>query len=136
MMPPALTSLELEALAQFAHLEIRLEDLVERLDGKLTVRIEPWRREVSCTFSLPDPGVRIELSHIQNALQRESRGLLRERELGDWAAMILMIDAYDWSGSLDEDRIAEELNELALLPAERNMIAVIDYKASARKVLL
>ena len=115
-MPPSLTSIELEALAQFAHLEIRLEDLMERLGGKLTVHIERWRREVSCTFTLPDPGIRIQLSDIHKAIQRESSGLLREKDLGDWAAMILMIDAYDWRGSPDEDRIAEELNELAILP--------------------
>ena len=48
-------------------------------------------------------------------MEQHERGRVTKRELSDWAAMLLMNDAYNWDGA-DEEEIAEALNERAILP--------------------
>jgi hypothetical protein len=40
-------------------------------------------------------------------------GRIADESLGNWAALLLMIDLYDFEGD-DEERIVEALNEWAL----------------------
>lgn len=56
--------------------------------------------------------INIEGKHIQNAIHKREIGRITERELADWASFVLMCDLYGWQGP-DEDRIAQNLNDLA-----------------------
>ena len=150
------TAAELEILAQFARLDISLDELRERLVGMLEFdfqcrpgtgelggqsggrferMIDPEgrtapgstvqklhndggelvaERRLTSYFLLPQPGVRIELWHIRNAMGKQERGEISTRQLSDWAAMLLLNEAYDWEGP-DEDEIAEWLNDISFL---------------------
>jgi hypothetical protein len=110
-----LTSEEKELLAQFARFEIGLEELTIRLRGMLELDFGPEKRKLVSYFLLPEPGVRIELSHAKNAMEKHWRGEVSDDELYRWATMLLLNEAYDWQGP-EEDEIAEMLNELAILP--------------------
>jgi hypothetical protein len=110
-----LTSEEKELLARFARFEIGLEELTIRLRGMLELDFGLEERKLVSHFLLPQPGVRIELSHVRNAMEKHWRGEVSDDELFRWATMLLLNEAYDWEGP-DEDEIAEMLNELAILP--------------------
>jgi len=76
-------------------------------------------RRLTSHFLAAEPGIRIEMEHIENAVNRRSNRSASDRELSDWAAMLLMNDAYDWEGP-DEDEISESLNELIAPKAEQD----------------
>ena len=113
----SLTSEQRKALEQFAALEITMEELRQRLSGAVELDFDGERRTVTEHFDIPEPGVRIERRHIENALDKKRRGQITEKELSDWAAVLLMIHAYDWQGK-DEDEIADWLHDLSYLPGE------------------
>lgn len=112
----------MEALRQFALLEIRDEELQARLAGVFEIHFEPMpvpaagrhqRRTVHGAFRMPEPGIIITRGHISNALERKRFGLITERELVRWATIILLNDAYVFDPG-DEDLIAEWLNDMSL----------------------
>jgi len=104
---------EREALVQFARLEISLDDLCGRLREMLTIDFGSRERRLNSQFLLAEPGIQIEKQHVRRALDQRTKGVITARELSDWAAMLIMNEAYDWQ-ELDEDDI-DKLNELALL---------------------
>ena len=119
---PSLTASQMEALRQFAWLEIREEELQTRLAGVFEVHFEAMhvpaagrlqRRTVRGSFRMPEPGIVITREHISNALERKRFGLINERELVHWATILLLNDAYVLDPG-DEDLIAEWLNDLSL----------------------
>jgi hypothetical protein len=109
-----ITTAQRRALEEYAQLKIAIEELRERLRDVLEFTFTSDERRLSTHYGVPNPGIRIELRHIQNAMDKHARGEMTTRELSDWAAMLLMNDAYDWEGS-EEEQIAEWLNEIALL---------------------
>ena len=113
---------EREALEKFAKLDISLEEL-ERYFGKmLSVSFTGHERKVTSYFLLPVPGVRVELGDVRNVMGKHQRGEITTKQLSEWAAMLLLNEAYDWEGP-DEDEIADWLNEISLLtlkPKENN----------------
>lgn len=119
---PSLTPNQLEALRQFALLEIREEELQARLAGVFQVHFETMpasaagrhqQRAVHGGFRMPEPGIVIGREHISNALERKRFGLITERELVHWATILLLNDAYVLDPG-DEDLIAEWLNDISL----------------------
>jgi hypothetical protein len=100
-------------LAQFARLDISLEELCGRLGEMLTIEFTPRERRLTSHFLVTKPGIRVVKEHIQHALERRKDRSITTPQLADWAAMLVMNDAYDCDG-LDESEV-EELNELALL---------------------
>jgi hypothetical protein len=96
-------------------MEISMSELGDRLHGMLTFDFGPHERRLISRFLRAAPSIRIEKRHIQKAVEQHERGRVTKREQSDWAAMLLMNDAYDWEGP-DEEEIAEALNELAILP--------------------
>jgi hypothetical protein len=72
----------------------------------------PEHRWLEPYFDPPDPPIRIDKQHINNALDKKRRGEVTEQELADWASMLQLNEAYDWEGE-DEDEIAEWLWMLA-----------------------
>jgi hypothetical protein len=107
------TNYEREALVQFARLEISLDDLCSRLQGMLTVDFGSKQRRLTSNFLAAEPGIQIEKQILQHAVDHRSSGAITARQLSDWAAMLIMNDAYEWEG-LDE-QVIDQLNEFALL---------------------
>lgn len=119
---PSLTPKQMEALRQFALLEISEEELRQRLAGVFEVHFEPMsvpaagrhqRRMVRGSFRMPEPGIVITREHISNALERKRFGLISERDLVHWATILLLNDAYVLDPG-DEDLIADWLNDISL----------------------
>jgi len=96
-------------LAQFARLEISLAELIRAFEGMLSVEFGPTERRLTSRFLCAEPGIRIEKELITNALEKRKKGGVAEGELFDWAAMLLLNDAYEWQGP--DEEIAEVLNE-------------------------
>jgi hypothetical protein len=114
----SLTPDQHKALEQFVALKLTLGELRQRLRGAVEIDFEGDRREVTEHFEIPNLGIRVEKRHIENALDEKRRGQLTEKELSDWAAVLVMIHAYDWQGN-QEDEIAGWLHDLSYLPGER-----------------
>lgn len=57
---------ELDALAQFANCEITLAELLERV-RRIEIDFGPAVRRLNFHYTVPEPGIRIELSHIEKA---------------------------------------------------------------------
>jgi hypothetical protein len=119
---PSLTAKQLEALRQFASLEIGEEELHRRLTGVFEIHFEAkrttaeerhQRRTVLGTFRIPEPGIVITREHVSNALEKKRFGLMSERDLVHWATILLLNDAYVLDPG-DEDLIAEWLNDISL----------------------
>ena len=70
------------------------------------------RRSASGRFRLPEPGIVITREHIANALERRRFDLISERDLAEWATILLINDAYVLDPA-DEDLIAEWLNDIS-----------------------
>jgi len=80
----------------------------EEADGKVV-----QRRTAHNRFPIPEPGIVITREHISNALERRRFGLVSERDLVQWATILLLNDAYVFDPG-DEDLIAEWLNDISL----------------------
>jgi hypothetical protein len=116
---PPLTDAQLAVLRRFALLEARIDELRESLQGVFefhrelqTVGSTLQRRTASGRFRLPEPGIVITREHIANALERRRFGLVSERNLAEWATILLLNDAYVLDPA-DEDLIAEWLNDIS-----------------------
>ena len=119
---PSLTPNQMEALRQFALLEIPEDELHRQLAGVFEIQFEPMpttaagrhqQRTVRGGFRMPEPGIVITREHISNALERRRFGLITERELVHWATILLLNDAYVLDPG-DEDLIADWLNDISL----------------------
>jgi hypothetical protein len=109
-----ITTAQRRALEEYAQLTISIEELGERVRGVLDFSFSPDERRLSTHYGVPNPAIRIELAHIRSAMDKHLREDISTQELSDWAAMLLMNDAYDWQGP-DEEQISEWLNEIVLL---------------------
>jgi hypothetical protein len=119
---PSLSPNQMDALRDFAQLDIGEEELQRRLAGVFEVHFEPMhtaaagrhqQRIVNGSFRMPEPGIVITRAHIANALERKRFGLITERDLVHWATILLLNDAYVLDPG-DEDLIAEWLNDISL----------------------
>ncbi|MDQ2843576.1 MAG: hypothetical protein M3Y72_21550 [Acidobacteriota bacterium] len=108
-----LTPDERGVLGKFAHMDIPLQEVRARLGGMLEMDFSSTERTLTSYFLLPNPGIRIGMEHIRNALSKHWKGEVTDTELSDWATMLLLNEAYEWSGP-DEDEIAEMLHELSV----------------------
>lgn len=92
-------------------MEISIPALCEQLQGMLTACFRVGERRLTSHFLAAEPAIRIEKQHIEHAMDLHRQDVISARELSDWAAMLLMNDAYNWEGP--EDEIADLLNELS-----------------------
>jgi hypothetical protein len=118
---PALTETQLDALRRFVSLEIGVEEMRFALAGIFKIEFGPrrtggeisQRRTAESNFRLPEPGIVITRAHISNALEMKRLGLITERDLVDWATILLLNDAYVHDPG-DEDMISEWLNDISI----------------------
>src|SRR6266498_2427279 len=111
--PRNLLKEEVDALERFLRLEISLNDLRKRLKDALEFDFQckqPWLQE---HFITPEPGISVETWHIENALEQKRLGRISERDLAEWASMILMCLAFDIEENGDHDLIADWLHDLS-----------------------
>jgi hypothetical protein len=109
---PELTAEQIDALRRFAALEIGVDQLRGSLAGVFEIDFGPGQK-TSTRFRVPEPGIEITLAHIATALETKRLGLISERELVQWATMLLLNDAYILD-PVDEDFVAEWLNDISL----------------------
>ncbi len=119
---PPLTATQLDVLRRFALFDAGIEELRRVLAGVFdfdfryelqSVGSLSWRRSASGRFRLPEPGIVITREHIANALERRRFDLISERDLAEWATILLANDAYVLDPA-DEDLIAEWLNDISV----------------------
>jgi hypothetical protein len=103
-----------KALEEYAALKISLDQLRESLRGVLEFDFQDKERRLTSHYGTPDPGVRVELKHIRDAMDKHASGEVSTEQLADWATMLLLNDAYRWDDK-DEDEIAELLHEISSL---------------------
>jgi hypothetical protein len=59
------------------------------------------------------PKVRITREHVENALEKRRLKQISERDLINWATMVMINDAYYWERK-DEDAVGEWVERLSL----------------------
>ena len=120
--PSPLTDAQLDIMRRFALLEIGVDEMRQSLAGVFDITFEAkeesagnitQRRTAHNRFSIPEPGIVITREHISNALERKRFGLVSERDLVQWATILLLNDAYVFDPG-DEDLIADWLNDISL----------------------
>lgn len=116
---PPLTDSQLDVLRRFTWLDASFVELRRTLAGVFEFHLELQpvggalqRRSASGRFRLPEPGIVITREHIANALERRRFDLISERDLAEWATILLINDAYVLDPA-DEDLIAEWLNDIS-----------------------
>ena len=118
---PPLTESQLDVLRRFALFEAGVDELRRALAGvfdfdvrhALSLAGAAQRPTATERFRLPEPGIVITREHIANALERRRFDLVSERDLVEWATILLMNDAYVLDPA-DEDLIAEWLNDISV----------------------
>ena len=109
---PHLSSEQLKVLERYAQLEATLDEVRCSLAGLMEFNFEPETRRLNAFFRVPEPGISISREHIENALSKKRIGKLGEKDLVNWASMLLMNDAYEFDPA-DEDFIADWLNDIS-----------------------
>jgi hypothetical protein len=112
---PSLTPNQVEALSRFASFEIGLDAMLRSMDGIFTFKFQGTIRTSSTKFKVPEPGILITRSHIENACERRRLGSVSEEELMKWATVILLNNAYEIDEE-NQDFISDWLNELSANP--------------------
>lgn len=70
------------------------------------------KRWLNSRFLVPSCGIRVTRHHLDSALSKKREGIIGERDLVDWATMILMNSAYELDPK-DEQLIADWLNDIS-----------------------
>jgi hypothetical protein len=110
---PYLTAHQQDVLRRFAWMETTVEELRSAMTGVFEFELQRGQRAARTWFRMPEPGIAITRRHIENALNRKREGKIEERDLVNWATLLLLNDAYVLEPG-DEDLIAEWLNDISL----------------------
>jgi len=110
---PYLTARQQDVLRRFAWMEVTLDELRTAMSGVFEFDLQRGRRAARTWFRMPEPGIAITRRHLENALNRKRDGRIEERDLVEWATLLLLNDAYVLDPG-DEDLIAEWLNDISL----------------------
>ena len=109
---PELTPEQRRILEQYSWFEAELEEVRSALRGVMESNFKPDKRWLNAYFLVPEQGILVTREHIANALAKKREGLITERDLVYWAAMLLMNHAYELDPK-DEDFIADWLNDIS-----------------------
>jgi hypothetical protein len=105
----------LSSIEQYAMCELSLDELCRIVRDQLgsaflhNERL-PW---VNLNQVYAEPRVRITPQHVENVLGKRRLKQISERQLIDWATMIMMNDVYYWECE-DEDAVGEWVERLSL----------------------
>ena len=110
---PFLTLNQMDVLRRFALFEMSLDELRGAMIGVFEFELQREQRGARTHFRMPEPGIAITRGHISKALELKRQGKISERDLVEWATILLLNDAYVLDPG-DEDLIAEWLNDISL----------------------
>jgi hypothetical protein len=110
---PSLTPNQMDVLRRYALFEASIAEVRDALAGVIDFDLKHARRTASALFRVPEPGIVITREHISNALERKRFDLITERDLVEWATILLSNDAYILDPG-DEDLIADWLNDISV----------------------
>jgi hypothetical protein len=110
---PHLTEHQQDVLRRFAWFEADLNELRAAMTGVFEFNLTRGQRAARTWFKMPEPAIAITRRHLENALTRKREGHITERDLVEWATLLLLNDAYVLDPG-DEDLIAEWLNDISL----------------------
>ena len=111
---PHLTLHQQDVLRRFAWLQADLEEVRRAMTGVFEFDLQRGQRAARTFFRMPEPAIAITRAHVSNALDKKRTGQITERDLVNWATLLLLNDAYVLDPG-DEDLIAEWLNDISLL---------------------
>lgn len=111
---PFLTLHQQDVLRRFAWLQTDLEEVRTAMMGVFEFDLRRGQRAARTFFRMPEPAIAITRAHISNALDKKRLGNIAEKDLVNWATLLLLNDAYVLDPG-DEDLIAEWLNDISLL---------------------
>jgi hypothetical protein len=105
----------LSAIEKYACCELSLENLcrVVREERGSAFIHNPNYRWVTLHQVCPEPKVRITQQHIEIALAMRALKEISERQLIDWATMLLINEVYFWDGE-DAAVVVDWLNRISL----------------------
>ncbi|HKF49930.1 MAG TPA: hypothetical protein VKB38_21385 [Terracidiphilus sp.] len=110
---PYLTDHQQDVLRRFAWFDADVEEVRTAMVGVFEFNLQRGHRAARTWFRMPEPAIAITRRHLENALNRKRQGKISERDLVNWATMLLLNDAYILDPG-DEDMIAEWLNDISL----------------------
>lgn len=110
---PYLTAHQQEVLRRFAWFQADLEEVRTAMTGVFEFDLRRGQRASRTYFRMPEPAIAVTRAHISNALEFKRLGKITERDLVNWATLLLLNDAYVLDPG-DEDLIAEWLNDISL----------------------
>jgi len=70
------------------------------------------QQTVIYSASIPKDPVKVTRADINSAIEKARAGEISQERLQQWASMLMLNDAFDWSGE-DEDAIANMLADLS-----------------------
>ncbi len=110
---PYLTLHQQDVLRRFAWFHASLDEFRDAMTGVFEFELQRGQRAARTFFRMPEPAIAITREHISNALEQKRLGKVTERDLVNWATLLLLNDAYVLDPG-DEDLIAEWLNDISL----------------------
>ncbi len=111
---PYLTLHQQDVLRRYAWFQADLDEVRTAMVGVFEFDLQRGQRAARTFFRMPEPAIAITRGHISNALEKKRLGKITERDLVNWATLLLLNDAYVLDPG-DEDMIAEWLNDISLL---------------------
>ncbi len=111
---PELSEYQLDCLQRFVRFELPIETLGKVLAPLVTFTLDgpATHQTVEYSACIPKNPVKVTRADIDFAIKKARTGKVTQRQLQQWASMLLLNDAFDWSGE-DEDAIADMLADLA-----------------------
>src|SRR4029077_15658850 len=111
---PNLSKYQLDCLRRFLRFELSIEVLRKVLSPLVTFTLEGSATQQTVTYSagIPKDPVKVTRADINSAVRKARAGEISPERLQQWASMLLLNDAFDWSGE-DEDAISDILADLS-----------------------
>jgi hypothetical protein len=111
---PELSEYQLDCLRSFLRFEFPIAALHSVLVPLITFKLDgpTTHQTVHYSAGIPKNPIKVAPEDIGSAIERSKTGEIMHSQLQQWATMVLLNDAFDWSGE-HEERIAEMLNALS-----------------------
>ena len=110
---PELSEYQLDCLQRFVRFELPIETLRKVLAPLVTFKLDgpATQQTVKYSAGIPKNPIKVTGADINSAIEKARTGEITQRQLQQWASMLLLNDAFDWSGE-DADAIADMLADL------------------------
>jgi hypothetical protein len=111
---PELSEYQIDCLQKFIRFEFPIETLRKVLAPLVTFTLDgpAIHQTVGCAAGIPKNPVKVTHADIDSAIEKARTGRITQAQLRQWASMLLLKGAFDWSGE-DEDAIADILADLS-----------------------